>query len=365
MLLAGRNLWQNPTRFAISVAGVALAIMLVLLLNGLVRGMQKQITLYLDNTPGSVVLTQAGVNNLAVANSLLPPGLEEEVRRVSGVAKAIPILSQSVFFDLHGKKIFAYLIGYDPAQGGGPWRLATGREPRSGREVVIDQILARIHGIEVGQTIRVGDYAFPVVGLSAGTNSWMTTLVFVRKSELERYLLIPGLSSFLLVVPTPGTPPATLRKHLQGMGGSEVWLKPQLGTNDIAVYQAFFKPIRLMGGIAFVVGTLVVGLVVYNATLERSREYGVLKAIGAANRWLYGLVLSQALVLGGAGALAGWLLAGLLGGLIMRLRPQFLVILEPQAVLIALASGLAMALLAAIIPTRVVARLAPADVFRR
>jgi len=364
-LLASRNLGQNLTRFAISVAGVALAIMLVLLLNGLMRGMQKQITLYLDNTPGSVVLTQAGVNNLAVANSLLPPGLEEEVRQIPGVAKAIPVLSQSVFFDLHGKKIFAYLIGYDPAQGGGPWRFAAGRQPRTGREVVIDQILARIHGIKVGDILRVGDYTFPVVGLSAGTSSWMTTLVFVRKSELERYLLIPGLSSFLLVVPTPGTAAATLRQRLQGVSGGEAWLKPQLAANDLNIYQGFFRPIRLMGGIAFLVGTLVVGLVVYTLTLERSREYGVLKAIGSGNRRLYSLVLSQALLVGGAGALAGLLLAWGAGGLVMRLRPQFLVVLEPQAVLIALASGLVMALLAALIPARVVARLAPADVFRR
>jgi putative ABC transport system permease protein len=365
MFLTRRNLVQEKVRLIISVLGVALAIMLILLLDGLLSGMRRQITAYLQHAPGVVVVTQAGVNNLLGANSLLSSRVEEDARSIEGTARVVPVLSQTAFFDLHEKKVFVYLIGYDPAQGGGPWRLAEGREPREGREVIIDRVLARLHGLALGDELEVAGFKFPVVGLSEGTASWMASYVFIRKQALESLMLTPGLSSFLLVTPSPGMPPEALRERLRVLSGAEVWLKPELIASDLRLYGPFFKPIQLMAVIAFLVGTLVVGLVIYTATIERQREYGVLKAIGARNALLYQIVTAQAFIVAGLGAAVGILLAVAAAQLIMLLRPQFLVVLEPQTLTVALMAGLAMALLAALFPVRVIASLAPADVFRR
>ena len=113
-----------------------------------------------------------------------------------------------------------------------------------------------------------------------------------------------------------------------------------------------------------VVGVLVVGLVIYTATIERRREYGAVKAIGARNRVLYRVVGAQALIAAAVGAVVGIGLAFAAGAALMSWRPQFLVAIEPTAVAIVLASSLVMALLAALIPARSVARLEPAEVFR-
>ena len=59
MFLARRNLFQDTTRLALSISGVALAVMLILLLNGFLSGMYRQIAAYLEHTPGSVVVAQA------------------------------------------------------------------------------------------------------------------------------------------------------------------------------------------------------------------------------------------------------------------------------------------------------------------
>ena len=123
MRLAWRNLIQERTRLALSVAGVALAILLILLLQGFLRGMFRQIAGYLENSPGSLVVAQDGVVNLLGATSLLPPDAEAEARQVKGIETVVPILSQFVILDLHDKKQPAYLIGYEPAIGGGPWQM--------------------------------------------------------------------------------------------------------------------------------------------------------------------------------------------------------------------------------------------------
>src|SRR5512139_2173750 len=120
MSLAHRNLLKDKTRMVISIVGVALAVMLILVLNGFLAGMYRQITSYLDHSPGSLVLAQEDVVNLLGATSLLPDGIASQVEDIRGVEKATPVLSQFVILDLHGKKQPTYMVGYDPGEGGGP-----------------------------------------------------------------------------------------------------------------------------------------------------------------------------------------------------------------------------------------------------
>jgi hypothetical protein len=63
MSLVRRNLFQNRLRLLLSAAGVALSVMLILVLNGFLSGVYKQATAYLDNTPGSVVVVQGGIES--------------------------------------------------------------------------------------------------------------------------------------------------------------------------------------------------------------------------------------------------------------------------------------------------------------
>jgi putative ABC transport system permease protein len=366
MSLARRNLLQDRTRLALSVLGVALAVALMLLLNGLLGGMYTQISAYLDHSPGQVVVAQKGVRNLLGATSLLPAGTAERVRAEPGVASAIPIVSQFVMLDLDGRKQPAYMIGYDPAQGGGPWQLTSGRAPRTDSEMVFDRVLAERHNISLGQAMPIMGHDFTIVGLSDGTTSWMTSFFFVRESAAELLLRAAGATSFLLVTPENGVSAAQLRDRLAALPGIEAVLKTDMTANDITLLARFFSiPLRLMVTIAFLVGTLVVGLVIYTATTERRREYGVLKAIGARNRRLYAVVLSQALLAALAGAVLGVGLAYGAAQVIMALRPQFLLTLTPLAVAQVVGATLAMAGLAAFFPARLLARLAPADAFRK
>jgi putative ABC transport system permease protein len=364
MALATRNLLHQPARLALSVIGVALAVMLILLLSGFLSGMHRQIAAYLEHTPSQVVVAQEDVRNLLGATSLLPPNAAATAR-VAGT-RVIPILAQFVILDLHSRKQPVYLVGYDPREGGGPWRMATGREPQTNYEAVFDRVLAERHGIAIGDTVEILDRNFTVSGLSEGTTSWMTSFVFVRKAAAEVLLRVPGGSSFLLVTPPARMSPEALRDRLEGRPGIEALLTEEVIANDAQLFtRVFSAPIRLMVGIAFLIGTLVVGLVIYTATVERQREYGVLKAVGARATVIYRIVLLQTLVVAGVGALAGVGLAFSAAQLIMLLRPQFLVVLELGAIGTALLAGLGMALLAALVPVRTLARLEPAEVFRR
>ncbi|MFQ5614582.1 MAG: ABC transporter permease, partial [Anaerolineae bacterium] len=99
--LAFRNLFQQKFRLALSIGGVALAVMLIVLLNGFLSGIYAQVTAYLDNTPADLVVAQEGVTNLLSASSLLPANAEDLARGVPGIAQTTPIISQFVILDIH------------------------------------------------------------------------------------------------------------------------------------------------------------------------------------------------------------------------------------------------------------------------
>lgn len=182
----------------------------------------------------------------------------------------------------------------------------------------------------------------------------------------RRILRLPGATSYLLVTPSDRVGAERLLERLKDVSGIEPLKKSQMITNDLQLFGKFFSaPIRLMVAIAFLVGTLIVGLVIYTATIERQREYGVLKAIGARNGLLYRVVTVQALIAAGAGSALGIALAYGAAQLIMASRPQFLIVFESNAVAQSLGAGIGMALIAALFPARVIAGLAPAEVFRK
>jgi putative ABC transport system permease protein len=367
MKLALQNLLQDKVRFALSVIGIALAVMLILFLLGLRAGVFRSAVIYLDNAPGSVAVMPEGVKSTrAGSGQFLSGPTVNAVASAPGVDRATPVLLMMAIPELHGRKQVITLVGYDTALGGGPWDLAQGREPTADDEVVLDRVLAGQHDFEVGDSFEVGGHGLTVVGLSDETSSFSGSLVFARKAFVESLVLAPGAATFVLVTPTSGTTPNALVASLQSLPGTNVLLKSQVMANDKQIVAGLFdQVIFLMVAAAFIVGALVVGLVIYAATIERRGEYGILKAIGARNGLLYRVVALQAVVAASVGAMLGVGFAFAMGWLVMSAKPQFLVAIEPSAILATLAAGFVMALAGALVPARAVAGLAPAEVFRR
>jgi putative ABC transport system permease protein len=123
--------------------------------------------------------------------------------------------------------------------------------------------------------------------------------------------------------------------------------------------------ISIMNAVGFIVGLMVVALTIYVATLSRRREFGALKAIGAPNRFLYRVVLTQAVLSVLIGFAVGVALTSVLGFVVPRTGLD----LELSITVASLAKvgGVAAVIAgcAAVLPIRDIAGLDPAVVFRR
>ena len=120
-----------------------------------------------------------------------------------------------------------------------------------------------------------------------------------------------------------------------------------------------------MVAIAFAVAIIVIAIAVYSSTVERSREYATLKALGLRRWALFRLVGTQAAALALSGTSLGTLFGFAAARSASTLAPGYLIAIGPGTVALVAASAVAMAVLAALLPARFLARIDPATAFRR
>ena len=361
-----RQLASEPAKLVVTVLAVAAAVALVLLLSGLRRGIGEQVTLYVDHQP-PVLVAQAGARDFLAQTSVLSGTLGGRLERVPGVAAATPISQQFAMLTLHERRVLAILIGYDPGQAGGPWKLASGRLPQARDELVLDRVVAASHGLRVGSFLDYRDARLRIVGLSSGTSGYMTPLAFTTRKTANALRHQPGTANFFLVEPDPGVTPEALTARIEReVSGVSALTRTEVAANDRALFANVFNNILLpMVAIAFAVAVIVIGLALYSSTSERSREYATLKALGLRQGALFRLVGTHAAALAFAGTALGTLFAFAAARGVSALAPRYLITIGSGAVVLVAASALAMAVLAALLPARFVARIDPATALRR
>jgi putative ABC transport system permease protein len=365
--LAYRNLFQNKARLVVSVGGVALALMLILALDAIFAGVERQITAYINNAGADVFVSQSGVLNLHMASSALPADAVEQVEAVPGVQSATPILYLTNMVVIGQERNLAYIIGLPPdAAAGAPWQVIAGKALPGPGEAVVDRNVARKSGVGIGDTVRILGSDLRISGLSEGTASLVNSIAFVAFEDFARFRGDSSTVSFILVTVTPGESPATVAARIEAkvfgvtaqatpaFAGQERRVVKDMGTDIIGV----------MNVVGFLIGMAVMALTVYTATLARRAEYGVLKALGAHNLRLYETVLAQAFYSVLLGLALGLAFTYVLSALAPRLEIGLALEMSGGSVAKVTALSLVIAGLAGILPVVDLARLDPATVFR-
>lgn len=365
---ARRSLFSQPTKLGISVAGVGAALILMLLLLGFREGLYASITAYVDHAGADLFVAQKGATGLVAASSAVRADLAESLRQAAPATLVQPIRIADVIFEYEERKTPVLLVGYATGNDlGDPWRIVEGRHPREGAdEILLDQWLAERNGIRLGESVPISGHPLRVVGLTGETSNWMSPFLFLPVSTLGRILGTGDVVSFyLLRLPEDADPEQASRRIERQVAGVHAMSPEMLAGHDRQVLAAVMEtPLMVLLGISFVIGTAVLGLTSYTAALERMREYGVLKAIGASPGQMRLWMLKEGLYRGALGYLAG--AAGSVGAAwaIESAWPQFIVEIRGSAFVVVGFSLLVMVLLGSLIPLRRVERLEPAMVFR-
>jgi putative ABC transport system permease protein len=359
--LARRNLFADRARFAMSVAGVAFSVMLVLVILSLYRGWSKVGGLF-QELPGDLWVTQAGTSDPLHSMSFLPAGDAGALTGAPGVALVMPVVSRHVVLHRGLRTVDALVMGIGPPAG----LDAAARQqffPATGT-IVISAVAADGLGAGVGDTVRVVDRALVVARIRPGGNP-ITEVAFVSLTDSSALVRLPGTVTFFLLRSRPGHAAAVAAAVRSLVPDAEVHTSAEFSEAfSQRVTKGFLPVVQVLVGIGLVVGAGVIALTTYTATIERARDFGVLKAIGAADGFLYRVVVEQSVLVGSAGAALGVAVSAIAARVIPDRVPEFVTDLRPADVALVFAAALVAALVAASVPTYRISRIDPAVVFR-
>jgi putative ABC transport system permease protein len=360
-----RLLFADRRRGALTIAGVAAALLLVLTLDAIFAGAVRRVTAYLRTSPADVVVSQAGVRTMHMSASTVPPGTSGRAATVAGVAWTAPIgfSAGTLLTGPRGQQL-SYLIGYDTHTGrGGPAHLSSGRPPGMG-EAVVDGVAARQLGLSLGTDTTVFGTRLRIVGTTSGLTSITNTTVFVSQAQFAA--LRGPATSYLLVRAKPGVSAKLLASRLSA-GLPDVTVQTRrafVASEGRIVTDMSADLIRLMAGIGLLIAIVVVALGLLTTTLARVRDYAVLKAIGASTPRLAATIAAQAgwtVVLALAVATGAVLLLTLA---LPALTPTVALTVTANSIADAGAAALAAGVIASLLPLRRVSTIDAATAFR-
>jgi putative ABC transport system permease protein len=363
ILLAIRNLVSERTRFAFSAAGIGFAVFLITVLIGLYQGWNQKVGGFVEDVHADAWVMRQGTTDFINAASILPDSLGDELRARDDVANVYPLIVRPMAFQHNGSKFETHLIGYDLDAGvGGPSKITKGKGSPGTNEIVIDDVLSRTSGVGIGDELTSGGTTLKVVGIASGGNFAFTQASFVSIDTAASLLQMNGAVTFWLVQLKD---PSTVRQFQSQVPGVTVFTSKEFASaTRHRILDNVVPIIGLIVGLAFIVGIAITSLTIYTATVERTREFGVMKAIGFNNRDLYRLVLIQSLITGTLGFVFGAALTLLVSQFVDRIVAQFIVFVRPIDVVFVLFATVVMAAGAAIVPARRVGSVDPAVAFK-
>ncbi len=365
-LIAYRNLLQEKAKLIISLAGVAFAVILMFTLIGIYNGASAQFTQFSEKSQADIVIAKSGITDFFHGISLIPEPVFDQLQKEPSVEDAVPMIAQRSFVEREGKKYDLFVTSFfsDKAQGA-PWELSQGTLDLTQDEIVISNVLAKKLDVSLGDNINVNGQQFRIAGLAKDASAFGTHYSWVTFEKAKAMAVTQGVFNYVYLT-------AIDKNNTERLATSLATKYPELSVltqnefvnnNRAELEESFLPIVEALVIIGFLIGVLVIGLTVYTSTIDKSREYGVLKAVGINNRQLYGIVLMQALITTMAGLLLGMGLSAGINRLLAYLI-NITPILSYRSLLIGCAAVLGMGAMASLVPIRRLVKIDPSEVFK-
>jgi putative ABC transport system permease protein len=386
--LIAANISQRPLRTAISIIGVALGVILVTLFAGLARGMARDAAQRQSNVDAEVRFLSSGNMSLAGNPLMLPARYADAILHgvqptpedpdiepkppIAGVAATSPVGEYvqggasvaGVGFEIVDGLDYSSFIKttrLNIAKGRG---LGDGQTPGSEYEAIVDQYYADkdkdLDGrpVDVGSRITVLGREFTVVGIYEPS-----VLARVKIPLYTMQQLLGGVENCTFVMVKCERPELAdrvieeLRKYYPG--------NYVISTNEIpALYSQGLAPVevllKVVIGLGIVISVLVILLAMYTTIIERTREIGILKSLGASKRFIVITIEKEAALISAFGVLLGFVIA-VIGKLWIEANTRLLIDLQLKWLLVGAAIGLFGGVLGAIYPAMRAANLDPVE----
>ncbi len=370
------NIKQRPFRTAISVVGVALGVILIVLMSGLVRGVTRDTAERQSNVDAEIRFLSNEISNASTTNPLMmreayadailkgvKPTAEDpdlaEKPPITGVIAASPV--GEFVKDSAGGIGFELVDGIDYesfikvsslriAEGRG---LGKGDTPESQYEVIVDRYYAERNTAIDGNAVRVGSkiltfgHEFTVVGIYEPP---VLGRIKIPLRTMQELLGGAKNCSFILIRTEKPEQARQAKAELERLyPGYRAYLTeeiPALFSQNIRAVDIF---LNIVISLAVIISTLVILLAMYTTIIERTREIGILKSLGASKSFIILTIEQEAALISLLGVLFGFAVA-IIGKFVLEKTTRLTIDIEPLWLLIAGAIGIVCGLIGALYP---------------
>ena len=344
-------------RTLLSVLLIGVPVTLILTLIGLSNGFVEDSRKRAAGIGADIRITPPGSNVLSFSNATMPNKLVELLGEEPHVAQAMG----TVVAPIGG---FDALIGIDPAafnRMSGGFIFDAGHTFQSPNDILVDSWYADQRNVKAGSTLNVLGRDWHVAGI---VEPGKLGHLFVQMNALQELQGGVGhVSQIFLKLDSPSNLKEAIdeltRKYDSYKIVSMAELQSLISVDNLPLLKPFLNTVL---GIGVVIAFAVVSLSMYMAVLQRTREIGILKSLGARNSFVMGLILAEAFLMGLGGTILGIVLTYGTQFAIHHVMPASL----PQAVVYwwwPIAGGIAMgaALLGAVYPGMLAVRQDPIE----
>ena len=371
-VLALRNLVHDRVRLVITLVGIIFAVVLINVEVGLFLGFAKTTSGLIDHSGADLWVMPIGTRDVDQVEPISDRRLYQALA-VPGVQRASGLNVEFVYFKRpSGGTESALMVGFDLATGlGGPWDIVEGdvRSLRVPDTIMIDEFYREKLGVTyLGQVVEISGHRARVVGFTRGIRSFtQSPYIFAStRTALDYSRIQENETKYVLVSLLPGANLQTVKAELaQRVPGVEVRTAAQFSWQT-QLYWLFTtgagSALLLAAVMGLAVGVVIVSQTLYATTIDHLAEFGTLRAIGASNRYIYGVIIRQAVL----SSLCGYTVGLLITVSIVRFLKDFgPVILLPTWMMAGmLVLTILMCIGAALISIKKVTRLDPSTVFK-
>jgi putative ABC transport system permease protein len=301
------NILYRPVRSAISVLAVAIEVIMIL---SIVAIMMGQVTNAANQTGGigaDIMVQPPNASFItSVGGAPVPAAVAGVIAKMPHVAIASPVI---IYFNIAGGAVYG--IDYASFDALKPFVFLSGTKFQGPGDVIVDDLYAMSHHAHIGEQIKVANFnsTFRICGIVEHGKGGR---VFLERQVLGTQMGTPNNASiFYIRSDNPANEQAVIHEiastpnlenyHVQTL---EEWMSMMTPEH----LPGFNIALRVVISIAVIVGFLVIFQSMYTAVMERTREIGILKSLGASKGYIVNLVLREAVLVAFCGIILGALL---------------------------------------------------------
>jgi putative ABC transport system permease protein len=356
------NLLHRPLRSLISVTAVAIEVIMILSIVGIFMGMLNDQKARTNGIGADLMMRPSNASAITgMSGASMSVKIGDVLRPLPHVTVVSPVNAE---FSMGTSVETIFGIDFDSFNALRPFTFVEGGRFQGPDDAIVDDVFARSKkgGYHVGDKIKIFNHEFRISGIVEAGKGGRKLLPLDTMGDLTG---TSGKASiFYIKTDEPANDQAVIDEihHMRGLEDYPVWtMNEWLSMMTPEKLPGFNIALRVITGIAVIIGFLVIFQSMYTAVLERTREIGILKSLGSSKFTIVTVVVRETAVLAIAGVVLGIIGTYLVRILVLHLFPTTHFEISDQWLVQAAVIAFVGSLLGSLYPAWMAARKDPID----